>query len=373
GPLAACCCRGIASSCSGLLLVHRALPTPLVSNGVSAERLVDDMGTREAPAGRRGPHPARTPSDDVAVVAIVELLLAAPRVLEPLVVPVVLAAVEVPQPLRRPCGGALLPGRQLQALSYLRVRRKFLVDPTRCGGLRLGDQVARQPKILQERFHVFSVFQRVPPDGLRQLLSRLVDPSHSCDSSRVLPGAPSPRDGVGFLLTLGNAARGSLLCGSVGVHRATGGGRLDRRRGQRRGVRRRLLALLVLALAEQVGDASKAPLRALRSAGVPAGAGPSGEAGEQAAAGLPAGLAAGLAAAVAAGVGAGLRVTALPGPAGDQPAAELAAGVAARLAAGLAAGLAASLSTGLRARLRATALPGEAGEQAVARLPARLA
>src|SRR5690606_36762411 len=100
GPLAACCCRGIASSCSGLLLVHRALPTPRVSNGVSAQRLVDDMGTREAPAGRRGPHPARTQSDDVAVVAIVELLLGAPRVLEPLVVPVVLAAVEVPQPLR---------------------------------------------------------------------------------------------------------------------------------------------------------------------------------------------------------------------------------------------------------------------------------
>src|SRR5690606_8319939 len=187
---------------------------------------------------------------------------------------------------------------------------------------------ARQPEVLQERFHVFSVFQRVPPDGLRQLLSRLVDPSHACVSSRVLPGAPSLRAGVGFLLTLGQHSRGCLICGSVGVHRATGGGRLDRRRGQRRGVRRRLLALLVLALAEQVGDASKAPLRALRSAGVPAGAGPSGEAGEQAAAGLPAGLAA---------------------------------------------GLAASLSTGLRARLRATALPGEAGEQAAAGLPARLA
>src|SRR5690606_12876096 len=130
----------------------------------------------------------------------------------------------------------------------------------------------------------------------------------------------------------GNAARGSLICGSVGVHRATGGGRLDRRRGQRRGVRRRLPALL--ALAEQVGDASKAPrgaLRALRSAGVPAGAGPSGEAGKQAAARLPAAL-----------------------------------------STGLATGLAAALSTGLRARLRATALPGEAGEQAVARLPAAL-
>src|SRR5690606_36144005 len=130
----------------------------------------------------------------------------------------------------------------------------------------------------------------------------------------------------------GNAARGSLICGSVGVHRATGGGRLDRRRGQRRGVRRRLPALLTLA--EQVGDASKAPrgaLRALRSAGVPAGAGPSGEAGKQAAARLPAAL-----------------------------------------STGLATGLAAALSTGLRARLRATALPGEAGEQAVARLPAAL-
>src|SRR5690606_13486821 len=117
--------------------------------------------------------------------------------------------------------------------------------------------------------------------------------------------------------------RGSLICGSVGVHRATGGGRLDRRRGQRRGVRRRLPALL--ALAEQVGDASKAPrgaLRALRSAGVPAGAGPSGEAGKQAVARLPAALSTGL---------------------------------AAGLAAALSTGLAAALSTGLRARLRATA------------------
>src|SRR5690606_34844701 len=171
-------------------------------------------------------------------------------------------------------------------------------------------------------------------------------------SSRVLPGAPSLRDGVGFLLTLGNAARGSLICGSVGVHRATGGGRLDRRRGQRRGVRRRLPALL--ALAEQVGDASKAPrgaLRALRSAGVPAGAGPSGEAGKQAVARLPAALSTGLAAGL--------------------PAA-LSTGLAAGLAAALSTGLAAALSTGLRARLRATALPGEAGEQAVAGLPAAL-
>src|SRR5690606_4679221 len=46
GPLAACCCRGIACSCCGLLLGRRAMPAPEVSNGVSAERLVDDMGTR---------------------------------------------------------------------------------------------------------------------------------------------------------------------------------------------------------------------------------------------------------------------------------------------------------------------------------------